>query len=113
MKIFEGKVISTKMTKSAVVLVENKYRHPVYGKIMKRKKKIHASNELGASVGQTVRIIETRPISKTISFKISEIIGEDKSKENSQAEKENVDVKEKDKKTSVKVKKENKKELKE
>lgn len=74
MKTFQGKVIATKMTKAAVVLVERKFRHPLYGKIVKKKKKIHAVNEIGAKKGETVNIVETRPISKTISFKISEIV---------------------------------------
>lgn len=74
MKVFSGKVVSGKMTKAAVVLIERKCRHPVYGKILKRKKKIHAGNEIGAKIGDLVEITETRPISKTISFKISKIV---------------------------------------
>jgi len=73
MKVFSGKVVSDKMTKSAVVLVERKIRHPMYGKILKMKNKIHASNEIGAKVGDLVEICETKPISKTISFKINKI----------------------------------------
>lgn len=74
MKAFFGKVVSDKMTKAAVVLIERKSRHPVYGKILKRKKKIHAGNEIGAKMGDEVEITETKPISKTISFKISKIV---------------------------------------
>jgi len=74
MKSFLGKVISDKMNKTASVVTERKYRHPMYGKILTKKKKIHASNEIGAKVGQMVKIVETRPIAKTVSYKISEII---------------------------------------
>lgn len=78
MKKFLGTIISDKMNKAAVVLVESKYRHPLYGKIISKKKKFHAANEIGAKKGQTVWITETRHISKTISFRVSEIIGEGK-----------------------------------
>ncbi len=75
MKIIEGKIISDKMTKTAVVLVERKTRHPLYGKIISRKKKIHARNEIGAKVGQVVRIVQIKPLAKTVAFKIQEIVG--------------------------------------
>lgn len=75
MKAILGTVISDKMNKAAIVLVEKKYRHPMYGKIIKLKKKLAVVNEIGAKVGQTVKIVETRPISKTIAFRIVEIIG--------------------------------------
>jgi len=81
MKVVQGVVISDKMNKAAVVLIERSYRHPVYGKILRRKKKIHASNEIGTKAGQMVKLSETRPISKTIAFKISEIVGEKKNEE--------------------------------
>lgn len=74
MKTFEGIVVSDKMTKSAVIMLERQARHPLYGKIISRKRKIHAQNEIGAKVGQMVKIVETRPISKTITFKITEIL---------------------------------------
>lgn len=74
MKTFEGLVVSDKMAKTAAVLVERKYRHPLYGKIVTKKKKFHAENSLAAKVGQRVRMVETRPLSKTVSFKITEIM---------------------------------------
>lgn len=74
MKTFEGKVVSDKMTKAVTVLIERKYQHSLYGKILTKRKKIHARNEMGAVVGQTVKIAEVRPISKTISHKIVEIL---------------------------------------
>lgn len=77
MKIFQGKIISDKMQKTAVVLVERKFRHPLYGKILKRKGKIHARNEIGAKTGQLVEIKEGKPMAKTVSFTVVKII-EDK-----------------------------------
>jgi len=74
MKTLTGVILSDKMTKAAVVLIERKFRHPLYGKILKRKSKIHATNEIGAKNGQMVKISETRPVAKTISFKITEIV---------------------------------------
>lgn len=76
MKTFTGKVVSDKMTKAAVVLIERKHRHPIYGKVLRTKKKIHTANEIGAKAGDLVRITEVRPVSKTIKFKISEIVSE-------------------------------------
>ena len=69
-----GKVISNKMDKSIVVLVERKVTHPVYGKIIKRSTKIHAhdaNNECG--IGDDVTIKEVRPISKTKSWTLVSI----------------------------------------
>jgi len=74
MKIFEGVVVSDKMTKTASVLVERKFRHPLYGKIITKKKKFHAENSLAAKTGQRVKLKETRPLSKTVAFKIIEIL---------------------------------------
>ena len=64
-----GKVVSNKMDKSIVVLIERRVKHPVYGKIVKRSTKIHAhdaNNECG--IGDEVTIKEVRPISKTKSW---------------------------------------------
>ena len=64
-----GKVVSIKMDKSIVVLIERRVKHPVYGKIVKRSTKIHthdANNECG--IGDEVTIKEVRPISKTKSW---------------------------------------------
>ncbi len=69
-----GKVISNKMDKSIVVLVERKVTHPVYGKIIKRSTKIHAhdaNNE--CKPGDSVTIQEVRPISKTKSWSLISI----------------------------------------
>ncbi|MDA0688706.1 MAG: 30S ribosomal protein S17 [Proteobacteria bacterium] len=64
-----GKVVSNKMDKSIVVLIERRVKHPVYGKIVKRSTKIHAhdaNNE--CDIGDAVTIKEVRPISKTKSW---------------------------------------------
>ncbi len=61
-----GKVVSDKMHKTIVVLVERSVKHPKYGKIMKRRTKVHVHDENNLCViGDTVRVSESRPISKT------------------------------------------------
>ena len=70
-----GRVISDKMDKAIVVAIEDHVKHPVYGKIVKRTKKIHAqdlNNECG--IGDTVKIMETRPLSKDKRWRVVEII---------------------------------------
>ena len=68
-------VVSDKMDKTVVVAIEDNVKHPVYGKIIKRTLKVHAhdeSNECG--VGDKVRIMDTRPLSKTKRWRVVEII---------------------------------------
>ena len=70
-----GHVVSDKMDKTIVVSIEDHVKHPVYGKIVKRTKKVHAhdaNNECG--VGDTVLIMETRPLSKTKRWRLVKII---------------------------------------
>ena len=70
-----GKVISDKMDKTIVVAIADHVKHPKYGKIMKRTKKIHAhdiNNECG--IGETVEVMETRPLSKTKNWRLVRII---------------------------------------
>lgn len=76
MKIFTGKVISTKNQKTAVAVVERVIVHPVYKKRFKRTKKFQIHDELGALVGQTVKFVASRPYSKTKKWKVVEIIKE-------------------------------------
>ena len=78
MKTFQGKIISDKMNKTVVVLIERKFRHPLYGKILKRKGKIHARNGIEAKIGQMVEIKEGKPMAKTVSFTVTKIIGDGK-----------------------------------
>jgi len=69
-----GKVISNKMDKSIVVLIERRVTHPVYGKIIKRSTKIHAHDANNECLpGDAVTITETRPISKTKSWSLVSI----------------------------------------
>lgn len=78
MKIFEGKVVSTDMHKTIVVEVFRKTPHPLYRKLVKLSKKFNVDNTgfENVEVGATVKITETRPISKNKYFKVSGIVGE-------------------------------------
>jgi len=70
-----GKVSSNKMDKSITVVVERKIKHPIYGKFMKKTTKLMAHDEKGeAGIGDTVRIMETRPLSKQKRWRLVEII---------------------------------------
>jgi small subunit ribosomal protein S17 len=70
-----GKVVSDKMEKTIVVLVERTVKHPKYGKIIKRRTKLHAHDENGkGKIGDMVRIRESRPISKTKCWILVEVI---------------------------------------
>ena len=70
-----GKVVSDKMQKTSVVVVERTVKHPKYGKIMKRRTKLHAHDENQVcKIGNTVRIRESRPLSKLKSWVLVEVI---------------------------------------
>jgi small subunit ribosomal protein S17 len=69
-----GTVISDKMQKTAVVEVERVYRHPLYHKVVRSAKAYKAHDELGASVGDRVRIVESKPISRTKYWVVEEIL---------------------------------------
>ena len=70
-----GVVVSDKMEKSIVVLVERKVKHPKYGKFVKKSTKFMAHDEKGeAGMGDTVRIMETRPLSKNKCWRLVEIV---------------------------------------
>jgi small subunit ribosomal protein S17 len=70
-RILVGTVVSDKTDKTVTVLVERKVKHPLYGKIIRRSKKYHAHDEDNAyKPGETVRIEETRPISKTKTWRV-------------------------------------------
>lgn len=74
-KVRVGKVVSTKMDKTIVVAIVDSVTHPKYGKIMKRTVKLHAHDENNAcTVGDTVAVMETRPLSKTKRWRLTEII---------------------------------------
>ncbi|QSP96005.1 30S ribosomal protein S17 [Marinobacter salinisoli] len=73
-RTLSGKVVSNKMDKSIVVLVERQVKHPLYGKYMKRSTKIHAHDENNqCNIGDTVTIQETRPVSKTKAWALVEV----------------------------------------
>jgi small subunit ribosomal protein S17 len=70
-----GVVVSNKMDKSIVVAVKRKVKHPVYGKFVNRTKKLMAHDEKNScKIGDTVRISETRPLSKNKAWRLVEII---------------------------------------
>lgn len=70
----KGKVVSKSGDKSIVVIVESRKPHPLYGKIVKQSSKFHAHDEDNvASVGDTVVIMETRPISKLKRWRLVEV----------------------------------------
>ena len=74
-KVRVGMVVSDKMDKTVVIAIEDNVKHPVYGKIIKRTLKVHAhdeNNECG--VGDKVKIMETRPLSKTKRWRVVEVI---------------------------------------
>ena len=70
-----GLVVSDKMEKTVVVAIERRVPHPIYGKMMTRTKRLKAHDEENsAKVGDTVRIVETRPLSKDKRWRLVEII---------------------------------------
>ena len=74
-KIRIGVVTSNKMTKTITVAVERKVKHPIYGKFVKKTTKFHAHDEKNeCSIGDIVRIMETRPLSKTKRWRLVEVI---------------------------------------
>lgn len=74
-KVRTGKVVSDKMDKTITVAVVDNVKHPLYGKIMKRTYKLKAHDEENqAGIGDTVRVMETRPLSKDKRWRLVEII---------------------------------------
>lgn len=72
-KVFEGKIIANKMNRTVIVEIIRRTPHPLYKKLIKRSKKIMAdTGEKIYEVGQTVKIVETRPMSKNKHFKVME-----------------------------------------
>jgi small subunit ribosomal protein S17 len=70
-----GKVLSNKMQKTVVVVIERIVKHPKYGKILKRRTKLHAHDENEVcNIGDTVRIRETRPLSKLKNWVLVEVV---------------------------------------
>ena len=74
-RVLTGNVVSDKGDKTVVVLVERKVKHPLYGKIIRRSKKYHAHDEGNEyKAGETVRIEETKPISKTKTWRVLDTV---------------------------------------
>ncbi len=74
-RVVTGRVVSNKMDKTITVLLERRVKHPVYGKYITRSSKIHAHDENNqCNIGDTVTVTETRPISKSKTWKLLEVV---------------------------------------
>ena len=74
-KIRVGVVSSNKMDKTIIVAVERKVKHPIYGKFVKKTTRFHAHDEKNeCSIGDQVKIMETRPLSKTKRWRLVEVV---------------------------------------
>ena len=74
-KVREGLVVSDKMDKKIVVTLEDRVKHPLYGKVIRRTSKVKAHDEANtAGVGDRVRLMETRPLSATKRWRLVEIL---------------------------------------
>lgn len=74
-KVREGVVLSNKMDKTAVIAVVERVRHPKYGKFMLRTKKLYAHDETNdVNIGDKVRVMETRPLSKNKRWRVVEVL---------------------------------------
>ena len=74
-KTREGYVVSDKMDKTVVVAVEDRFKHPLYGKVVRRTSKLHAHDEANAAgIGDKVLLMETRPLSATKRWRVVEIL---------------------------------------
>ena len=74
-KTRQGKVVSDKMDKTIVVAIEDHVKHPLYGKIVKKTYKLKAHDEKNeCAIGETVKVMETRPLSKDKRWRLVEIV---------------------------------------
>lgn len=78
----DGVVTSDKMTKTVVVEISRTYRHPLYQKVVHSQKRVKAHDELGSRIGDKVRIIESRPLSKEKRWVVESIIRRNKTTQN-------------------------------
>ncbi|MCW8878250.1 MAG: 30S ribosomal protein S17 [Kangiellaceae bacterium] len=70
-----GKVVSDKMDKTITVKVERQVKHPIYGKFIKRSTKVHAHDEANeCRIGDTVTVVESRPLSKSKTWQLVEVV---------------------------------------
>ncbi|RRD50276.1 30S ribosomal protein S17 [Arachnia propionica] len=74
-KVLQGVVVSDKMDKTIVVLVEDRVKHPLYGKVMTKSSRVKAHDEENtAGIGDRVRVMETRPLSAQKRWRLVEIV---------------------------------------
>jgi len=73
-KVRQGVVVSNKMDKTVVVKVERRIQHPLYGKTVLRTGKFKAHDEMSCDIGDTVELMETRPLSREKRWRVSRII---------------------------------------
>ena len=74
-KVREGVVVSDKMDKTVVVAIEQRVKHPLYGKVMTKSERLQAHDEANeAGVGDRVRVMETRPLSATKRWRVVEVL---------------------------------------
>jgi small subunit ribosomal protein S17 len=73
-KVRQGLVVSTKMEKTVVVQIQRRTQHPLYGKVVIRSEKFKAHDLIGCDTGDTVEIMETRPISKDKRWRVTRIV---------------------------------------
>ena len=74
-KVLTGNVVSNKMDKTITVAIVNSVKHPLYGKIIKRTYKLHAHDDKNeCQIGDKVKVMETRPLSKLKHFRLIEIV---------------------------------------
>jgi len=74
-KVREGRVVSDKMDKTLVVVIEDRVKHPLYGKVMTQTERIKVHDEGNiAGVGDRVRVMETRPLSATKRWRLVEVV---------------------------------------
>lgn len=73
-KVRRGVVASNKMEQTVVVRLERAYQHPLYGKTVRNTKRVKAHDELSCDIGDTVEIMETKPISKEKRWRVTKIL---------------------------------------
>ena len=73
-KLRTGVVTSDKMTRTVTVVLTRRFAHPEYGKQVVRSTKVKARDDQGAKVGDTVRVMETRPLAKTVRWRVVSIL---------------------------------------
>jgi len=73
-KVREGIVLSDKMQKTVVVAVEDRVKHPLYGKVLRRTSKLKAHDEKECGIGDRVLLMETRPLAKTVTWRVTAVV---------------------------------------